>query len=209
MKSKKILRKEERQRRRDMILDAAERVFTSTPFTEVSVRKIAKEASISPASIYTYFHDQEELFVEICRRRGRDTIELSDKVVNKFKKDSTKETALAYLDYFAEHHTYFRMIAQFMLYAQLRPESAKQLSALQRSVLDYLESALKKNKVSGDTRLLAHVFFAGLNGILVNCPKYPGRTENEITQHIKHLAVALCDLLVTGTVSSDAAIKQR
>ena len=46
----KRLKEQEREKRRTIILDAAEYLFASKPFTEVSMRRIAKEAGISPAS---------------------------------------------------------------------------------------------------------------------------------------------------------------
>jgi len=188
------LKEKERQARRKIIIDAAERVFTSIPFHEVTIRKIAKEASISPTTIYIYFHDQEELFVEICQRRGKDTQEMSNRIISEFDEDVVRETAFAYLDYFTKHHTYFRMIAQFMLYGELRPDSLEKLSTLQRGILDNLEAALKKGKVKGNTRTLAHVFFAELNGILVNCPVYPGRSGEEVKRHMRRLASEISDL---------------
>jgi AcrR family transcriptional regulator len=194
----KTLKEEERQLRKDVILDAAERVFTSIPFNKVTIRKIAEEAAISPASIYTYFYDQEELFVEICRRRGKDTPEMSKKIKNEYGTDAIRQAAFAYIEYFAKPFTCFRMITQFMLYPELRPESAKKLSALQSDVLDNLEAALKKSKIRGDTKNLAYLFLAGLNGILVNSPMYPGRSEEDIIQYMKDLASKLCDMFYAG-----------
>ncbi|HMK33906.1 MAG TPA: helix-turn-helix domain-containing protein, partial [Desulfomonilaceae bacterium] len=62
------LRKKERETRRDLIIDAAIRLFATTPFDRVGMRDIASEAGLSPASIYRYFSNRDDLFVEaLCR----------------------------------------------------------------------------------------------------------------------------------------------
>ena len=53
---------------RNVIVDAAEKVFSSKPFSKVSMRDIAKEAGISPALIYDHFPDQQHLFMEAFLR---------------------------------------------------------------------------------------------------------------------------------------------
>ncbi len=53
------MKKRERKARQDAIITAAERVFSTKPFAEVSIRDIAREAGISHASIYRYFPDQQ------------------------------------------------------------------------------------------------------------------------------------------------------
>ena len=189
------LRDRERQRRKDIILDAAERIFASTPFTEVNMRRIAKEAGISPASIYTYFPNQETLFVETYLRGSKDIVNIIKAAIQDSHRDAVKKTAFAYIDYFIEHDTYFRMMAHFMLYASLNPSSLEKLNAMERVILDVLEDAFKKSGASGNTRYLAHLFFAAINGILITFRRYPGRKEEEVHIHMKRLASIFCESL--------------
>ncbi|MBM3148694.1 MAG: TetR/AcrR family transcriptional regulator [Chloroflexi bacterium] len=193
------LKKEERERRRNIILDAAERVFASTPFTEVNMRRIAREAGISAASIYTYFPDQEALFVETYLRRVKDVHEMFESTIGAAMPDEVVEKlAMNYLDYFIEQDTYFRMMAHFMLYAELHPESLEKLNKTERAMMDIFEKAFKKAGVGGNTRLLTHAFFAGLNGILISFRRYPGRREEEVRRHMHRLGVLLCRQLRGG-----------
>jgi len=187
------LKKEERERRRDIILDAAERVFASTPFTEVNMRRIAREAGISAASIYTYFPDQEALFVETYLRRVKDVHEMFENAISEaMPGEAVEKLAINYLDYFIEQDTYFRMMAHFMLYAELHPESLEKLNKTERAMMDIFERAFKKAGAGGNTRLLAHTFFAGLNGILISFRRYPGRKEEEVRRHMHRLGTLLC-----------------
>lgn len=197
MKSTKTfqkLRDRERQRRKDIILDAAERVFATTPFTEVNMRRIAREAGISPASIYTYFTDQEALFVDTYLRRSRDMADRFKAVIQDSNEDAIEKTAFTYIDYFIGQDVYFRMMAHFMLYARLSPDSLEKLNSMERVLLDTFEDAFKKSGASGNTRYLAHLFFAALNGILITFHRYPGRKEEEVYMHMRRLASIFCGL---------------
>jgi len=57
-----IRRTREKQQRRQLILDAAERVFAIHGFHGASVDKIAAEAEYAPGTIYLYFKDKHALY---------------------------------------------------------------------------------------------------------------------------------------------------
>ena len=62
------LKQQERQIREDLIIDAARQVFGTKTYDQVSMNEIAKAAGIAKSSIYTYFPNQEALFVETAFR---------------------------------------------------------------------------------------------------------------------------------------------
>ncbi len=58
-----IERKErEREEMRKLILDGAQKLFLANGFDKVSIRNIADEIEYSPATIYLYYKDKNELF---------------------------------------------------------------------------------------------------------------------------------------------------
>ncbi len=58
-----IERKErEREEMRRLILDAAQKLFLTNGYEKVSIRNIADEIEYSPATIYLYYKDKNELF---------------------------------------------------------------------------------------------------------------------------------------------------
>ena len=58
-----IERKErEREEMRKLILEAAQKLFLTNGFEKVSIRNIADEIEYSPATIYLYYKDKNELF---------------------------------------------------------------------------------------------------------------------------------------------------
>lgn len=52
----------EKQEMRDLILEAATEMFISEGFEKTSIRNIAESIEYSPATIYLYFADKDELF---------------------------------------------------------------------------------------------------------------------------------------------------
>ncbi len=54
--------------RREKILDAALRVFSSTPFAETTMDQVAAEAGVSKGCLYLYFRTKEELLHDLIRR---------------------------------------------------------------------------------------------------------------------------------------------
>lgn len=58
----------ERERRRQQLIVAAKRVFTKNDFNQVTMEDIAKEAEVSPGTIYLYFKSKNELFVSLSLR---------------------------------------------------------------------------------------------------------------------------------------------
>lgn len=56
---------EQKEQRRQVLLDAAERLHASRPIEEVSLNAIAREANISKANVYRYFESREEVFLQL------------------------------------------------------------------------------------------------------------------------------------------------
>ncbi len=58
----------EKEQRRTAILDAAERLFFSRTYEEVSMEEIAREVELNKATIYLYFKNKEALYATIVLR---------------------------------------------------------------------------------------------------------------------------------------------
>lgn len=56
-----------RGRKFDQVLDGARKIFMRDGFERASVDDIAREASVSKATIYAYFPDKQLLFLEVAR----------------------------------------------------------------------------------------------------------------------------------------------
>ena len=58
----------EKERRRQQIIVAAKRVFSVKGFSKATMEDIAKEAELSPGTIYLYFKNKDELYASLSLR---------------------------------------------------------------------------------------------------------------------------------------------
>lgn len=190
------LKRQEREIRENLIIDAARTVFGSKTYDQVSMNEIAKAAGIAKSSIYTYFPNQEALFVETAFRDTGKFIAALRKRVQAEQNLSLETFINDYLDYNIEHDAHWRMITHFALHGNIGEASAEKLNQISRQVMDLLETVLKKSDYRGDTRLLSHTLFAALSGIMISFRKYPGRTEPARIAHMKRIARMVERMLV-------------
>jgi len=182
------LKRQERQIREDLIIEAARSVFGTKTYDQVSMNEIAKAAGIAKSSIYTYFPNQEALFVETAFRDTERFIASLARKVERAKELSLKTFINDYLDYNIEHDAHWRMITHFALHGNIGEESAEKLNRISIQMMDLLETVIGKIGCQGDNRLLSHTLFAALSGIMISFRKYPGRSEAERIAHMKRIA---------------------
>ena len=197
------LKQQEREIRENLIIDAARTVFGSKTYDQVSMNEIAKTAGIAKSSIYTYFPNQEALFVETAFRDTGKFIAALKKRVQEERSPSLETFINDYLDYHIEHDAHWRMITHFALHGNIGEASAEKLNQISRQVMDLLETVLKKFDYKGDTRLLAHTLFAALSGIMISFRKYPGRSETARIAHMKRIA-KLVERMLLVFIQQDA-----
>lgn len=181
------LKEQEREARKEIIINAAERIFASKPFNKVTMRDIAKEAGISPASIYRYFPDQQTLFVDAFLRGSKKITQMVNDLISENDEDFIEHATEHFLDYLTSNDQYFRMMTHFMLDGSLNDESLERLNKEARDLMNEFEKLFLKLNPNGDYRLLAHAFFAAMNGILITFRDYPGRDRNEVIQHMQDI----------------------
>ncbi|HET6461086.1 MAG TPA: TetR/AcrR family transcriptional regulator [Syntrophales bacterium] len=203
------LRVREREMRKNLIIDAAQQVFAVRTYDKVSMKEIAKEAGISVASIYTYFDNQEALFVEAFFRDTKTLVATLKKEITKNQKIRLQKVINTFIDYFANHDAYCRMMANFMLNGRIGPESLDRLNSVIREILDSFDIIFKKLGYQNNIRLLSHMFFAFLNGLLISFRKYPGRSEKEILVHMKRLGKIFADNCQADVEPAQPARKNR
>jgi len=58
----------ERERRKQQIIVAAKRVFSDKGFNRATMEDIAREAELSPGTLYLYFKNKEELYASLSVR---------------------------------------------------------------------------------------------------------------------------------------------
>jgi len=191
------LKAQERELRRELIIEAARDVFGQKTYDRVSMAEIAKTAGIAKSSIYTYFKSQEELYAQVTYQDA--CIFISD-LKNKIKKSPKNgiDTAINYfLDYYFTHTSQWRMITHFALHGNKDMESVEKLNLIGRDLMDVFDTIFIQAGYKTDTRLMAHTLFSCLSGVLIAFRNYPGRSEKDRIAHIKKIGDQLTLILNT------------
>lgn len=105
----------ERQQKRNLILDSAEKLFFSQGFGGTSMEEIAKEAEYSKGTIYLYFKSKEELIANI-HLRGMNLLyrmfrEYSKKETNGLAK--LERIGRANFEFMGKYHNYYMLMKMF------------------------------------------------------------------------------------------------
>ena len=182
------LREEERETRKDIIVDAAVKLFASKSFNQVGMREIASEAGMSPASIYRYFSDRDDLFLEALIRESQEMGTELEAVYAGSHKADLEELARFFVTYLLERSAFFQMMVHFMVDGGIQPRALEKFNQIERRLIDSFEAQFKKLGGPDNVRLLAHAFFASLSGILIAFWNYPGRDPQETRRHMLRLA---------------------
>ncbi|NNG08322.1 MAG: helix-turn-helix transcriptional regulator [Desulfobacteraceae bacterium] len=182
------LREREREVRRELILSAARKLFADKDFRSVTVREIAKKAGVSPGTIYRYYENLDELFLDVFFAGAREITERLDEEYEKKRSCSLLRFCEIYIGYLNENMTFYQMMGHFMLGGNLSPNATKRLNPIMRELMNRVEGIVKEAGLKGETRLVSHALFSSLNGIMISYAQYPGRSLDEIRRHTLRLS---------------------
>lgn len=188
------LKEKEKGLRKNIIVDAAEKLFASKPFHKVSMRDIAKEAGISASAIYRYFPDQKSLFLESF---SRGTTQFKDELGGLMsRRDDFSIDMMAdnFIEYFSRKDQYFRMMINFFLEGPVDAEMFEKLSDIERGLLNQFDALFSKMGIATDVRFYSHSLFAALTGIVAIFRSTPDKSEEEILAHRKRIAGIVASL---------------
>jgi len=190
-------RQQERRARQNIIIAAAERVYSRKSFETVSMRDIAGEAGIAVSSLYRYFPDQQSLFVAAFVDGTRKIIARMDARISRGEITDLTAFGREFIAFLTENDHYFRMMTHFMLDGRLSGKTLEKLNTAVHAVLDLFERVLSHCGAGPYKRALAHTYFAALNGILITFRNYPGRDAAEVRGHMETIAGIIAKALET------------
>jgi AcrR family transcriptional regulator len=74
---------EQREARRQAILDAAAAMLAEMPVTEISLRELSRRVGLAKSNVLRYFETREEVFLELLDRAAREWLdELTDRLTS-------------------------------------------------------------------------------------------------------------------------------
>lgn len=186
-KSMADLKQKEREARRRLILESARELFAEKDFRSVTVREIAKKAGTSVGTIYNYYANLTELFLDVFLTHAEEITVLLDAEA-KDRPLSLERICMFYIQYLNENMTFYQMMGHFMLGGELSAEGTQRLNTIMKILMDRIVSVINPIGIYRNPRLIAHTLFAALNGIMISYARYPGRNPDEIRKHTLRLA---------------------
>lgn len=170
-------REREKEKRYNVIIDAAEKIIFSKGIEQATMQDIADEAELSKGTLYLYFKSKNELYTAIALR-GSDI--LTRRFAKVFVGDYTglvliRKIGEVYLDFVSDNPDYFKA---FMYYESMSDVKELQESEIaghceenRRESLSYMIRALQIGMQDGtiddsyDPRELAIVLWSSTRGI--------------------------------------------
>lgn len=192
------LRQEAREAKRELIINAAQELFSGKDFRQVTVREIAKTAGISPGGIYRYYSNMDELFVDIFLLHVNMVLRIFEEEYQKENKCSIERYCEIHVEYLNDNMTFYQMMAYFMLADQQPSETSVKMDPIMKKLIDNIEKILIESGSVKDSRLAAHALFSSLNGTMISYARYPGRSLGEIKSHTLRLARLIAERFQQG-----------
>lgn len=149
-------RAREKERRRNEIIDAAEKLFLSKGYDEITMDDVAADADFAKGTLYVYFKSKESLFYAVALRG----IRLLNTMFAKAAR--TKETGLdqiysigvAYYEFSKRHPEYFTLFsyAESERFACRDDENALELTKIGQNNLDIMLTSISTGQADGSIK---------------------------------------------------------
>ncbi|PNY82307.1 TetR/AcrR family transcriptional regulator [Deinococcus koreensis] len=153
----------EKNQRRDDILRAAERLWTSTSYTDLSMNHVAREAKLAKGTLYLYFDTKEELFLALVTEHLHTWVTSTVRLLQERQPGSPQAVADVLIDASADVAPLRRLLVLLgtVLERNVRPELTREFRRELRARIGVLVSHLPFSEATG-LRILRHLYALGL-----------------------------------------------
>lgn len=171
-------RLEEKDRRRNEIVDAAEEVFSRVGFDAATMEEVARHARLSRALLYVYFKDKSDLHFAICERAMTLLQRRFEEAAGRHRLGLDKVAAIgrAYVAFAQEVPHYFDAMARFEAHRpeEVAPESRERDCLLagdrvHQTIVDAIQAGIKDGSIRADVGnpyLMSVTLWALMHGII-------------------------------------------
>lgn len=143
-----------KSKKKDEVVVKAYWLFIEKGIDTVTLEDVAKEADISPATIYRYFGDKKTLLIECGKRFWEETYELNNPTkAKKFNQmtgyEQTEALMSAFIPALLKFPQHLRFLRYFDVYMEQCHVSQEELKGYDESIIgwaDYCRNALTKGK---------------------------------------------------------------
>jgi AcrR family transcriptional regulator len=184
---------------REQLCEVAERLFAERGYPGVTLRALATELGVSPMTPYRYFRDKDDIFAAVRAAGFRRFADAQEAAYAAESDPERRLRALArsYVQFGrGEPHAYRIMFEMNPLtgverYPELVAQQIRGWEPLQRGVA----AAIASGALAGDATHLAHVFWAGVHGIV---SLHLAGTYKLIEEDLDHIVDAMETTLFEG-----------
>ncbi|HEY1016503.1 MAG TPA: TetR/AcrR family transcriptional regulator [Herpetosiphonaceae bacterium] len=180
-------REQEKRELRQAILDTAGKLFAEQGYDRFSLRQVAEQIGYSPATIYLYFKDKDDLLFTVVdegfRRFGEALKAASDSATNHWERIVTIGQAYVRfgLAYPVHYHLMFIQRSDFLL--DCPPEEHQPRINSFNVLQDAVAGAMAAGELRGsDVRLVSGTLWALVHGIVALAISMPFITDEEATR---------------------------
>ncbi|MBT9173049.1 MAG: HTH-type transcriptional repressor Bm3R1 [Syntrophomonadaceae bacterium] len=184
-------------RKKEEIIEAALKLYSSRGFYRTSIRDIAKEANITAPTFYHYFSDKRKLFVEaieyVIHEFKRDLTPIL-----KNEKDLTKRTFLRFNAFYDNYPRIGEILNQLRAGVAINDQWAKEklrqvYDELMKEASEGIRNSIKLGHIRNIDPDLLTFFFVTLDEAVIN---WASMNENKYT--LKKITFFLADFLYNG-----------
>ena len=184
-----VRRQREKERHREEILDAAERVFVARGFEQATMEGIAREAGFSTGALYNFFQSKEELCLQVLRKQAEEFISVfnSDILRCKDPADAINHVVELRVRHIRVHGPFLRMLHEHPTSSQLNHAAFREAcGGLIEAYLRDLASLFERAMNAGRVRKMDPTYAAlALEGILLVFSMHWDRTGTAATGSIE------------------------
>lgn len=155
--------------RRDEIMVAATKLFSSKGYAAVTVEDIGAAVGVTGPALYRHFASKEEILVSVLTRAG-DRIEADARVVSRAASGPDEALRLIVRNYLAEIIPHRRLVGSYLQGTAISADSvtAAPLRARQRKYIRHVASVLRRWRPElspSQAQTLVHAMFGLLNSV--------------------------------------------
>jgi AcrR family transcriptional regulator len=203
-------REKYRKELRAEILDAAREIFSRDGYEAFTMRKLAKSMEYSPANIYLYFKDKNEIFDRLVEESFARLLEALPQPSGVYPEDPVsllKRSLHTYVNFGLSHPNHYQFAFLLRPEGQARPH--KQRAAYESLLLKVSLCIEKKRFRTVDVNLASQALWAAAHGItslLIHRPLFPWVERNRLIRRVIDSAV---DSLLVGSLGRTAKGKTK
>jgi AcrR family transcriptional regulator len=196
------LRENEREYRKQIILDAALRLFEKKTFSKTSMSDIAKEVGVSTSTLYSYFPSQEELFFEAFVRDLAfiDTMltEGLDQAMGNTEQPLMDTLAEAILNHLMNSEATFQMISLLITEKNMPEHILTKFNYFRGEFHERIIKVLKLSGIQNPDMTTSRAFFASVVGAIIFFKNNPSYTSGQPEVTVKELVRYIVDVFKAG-----------